>query len=249
MEPGRGVAKHWSEELRYLLFGCAAPAALFALLGWYNLSLLHDQVSGPDRPHSFAALLTGPLERAMYLAFVTIPVVIYITRPRALRRAGGLAPRAAAFVGTTMLLAFPAIFADGPRILPVPWPVHVLAELTLVVGTGFGVYGLTFLRHSFSIIPEARQLVRGGPYRIVRHPLYLAEITVAVSLVLQGDVHVWSGLIVVPFIIIQVVRSVYEEQLLRSAFPEYEEYARTTGRLFPRFVARRPSAHAVPTLT
>jgi protein-S-isoprenylcysteine O-methyltransferase Ste14 len=226
-----GLGK-WAEELRYLLFGCAGPAALFGLLGWYNLSLLHDDVVG--RPHSFAVLMTGPLERALYLAFVSIPVVIYVTRPRAQRRAAGLEPRVAAFVGTTVLLAFPAYFHDGPRILTVPRLVHACAELTLVVGTAFGVYALTYLRHNFSIIPEARELVRGGPYRVVRHPVYLAEIGVAVSLALQGDVHLWSALILGPFVALQVIRSFYEEQLLRSTFPEYEDYARETGRLLPR---------------
>ena len=232
----------WADELRYLLFGCAAPAVLFGLLGWYNLSLLHDEVAG--RPHSFAVLMTGPFERALYLAFVSIPVVIYVTRPRAQRRAAGLAPRVAAFVGTTVLLAFPAFFHDGPRILTVPRLVHAFAELTLVVATAFGVYALTYLRHNFSIIPEARELVRTGPYRIVRHPVYLAEIGVALSLGLQGDVHIWSALILGPFVAVQVVRAFYEEQLLRSAFPEYQDYARRTGRLLPRVIvaplARRP---------
>jgi len=222
----------WVDELRYLLFGCAAPAMLFGLLGWYNLSLLHDDVV--SRPHTFAALMTGPLERALYLAFVSIPVVIYVTRPRAQRRASGLAPRAAGFVGTTMLLVFPAYFHDGPRVFTVPAVFHGVAQLTLVVGTGFGVYALTYLRHNFSIIPEARELVVAGPYRIVRHPVYLAEIAVAMGLGLQGDVHIWSALILAPFVAIQLVRSFYEEQLLRSTFPEYEAYARVTGRLLPR---------------
>jgi protein-S-isoprenylcysteine O-methyltransferase Ste14 len=220
-----------TEELRYLLFGCAAPAVLFGLLGRYNLSLLHQEVA--SRPHSFAVLMTGPLERALYLAFVSIPVVIYVTRPRALTRAAGLPPRVAAFVGTTMLLAFPAYFHDGPRIFTAPPLVHALAELTLVICTAFGVYALTYLRHNFSIIPEARDLVTCGPYRVVRHPVYFAEIGVALGLALQGDVHLWSALILGPFVALQVVRSFYEEQLLRSTFPEYDEYAQCVGRLVP----------------
>ena len=229
------------DELRYLLFGCAAPAALFGLLGWYNLSLLHREIAG--HPHSFAVLMSGPFERALYLAFVSIPVVIYVTRPRARSRAAGLAPRAAGFVGTTMLLVFPAYFHDGPRVFTVPPVVHGIAEVTMVVSTAFGVYALTFLRHNFSIIPEARELVTSGPYRVVRHPVYLAEIGVALCLGLQGDVHIWSALILVPFVAIQLVRAFFEEQLLRSTFPEYEAYARVTGRRFPRIVvplARQP---------
>jgi protein-S-isoprenylcysteine O-methyltransferase Ste14 len=240
MERWPGFTK-WFEELRYLLFGCAAPAALFGLLGWYNLTLLHREVAG--HPHTFVALMTGPFERALYLAFVSIPVVIYATRPRARRRAAGFAPRAAGFVGTTMLLVFPAYFHDGPRVFTAPPVVRGVAELTMVAATAFGVYALTYLRHNFSIIPEARDLVTSGPYRVVRHPMYLAEIGVALGLGLQGDVHIWSALILLPFVAIQLVRSFFEEQLLRSTFPEYEEYACVTGRVLPRIalpLARQP---------
>ena len=221
------------EELRYLLFGCAVPAVLFGFLGWYNLSRLLDQITGGERAHGVLGLVTGPLERALYLAFVSIPIVIYITRPRSVRRDGGLAPRTAAFVGTTMLLVFPAFFDDGPRVFTPPPVVHALAGLTLLASTALGIYGLAYLRHNFSLIPEARGLVQGGPYRLVRHPVYLAEIGLSLSLAFQGDLHSWSTLIIGPFVCIQVVRSIYEERLLRATFPEYEDYARRTSRLIP----------------
>ena len=144
-----------------------------------------------------------------------------------------------------MLLAFPAYFDDGPRLVTPPRLVHALAAAAVVVFTAFGVYGLLYLRHNFSIIPEARDLVSGGPYRIVRHPLYLAEIGVSVGLALLNDVHSWSVLILIPFVAVQAVRAVYEEQLLRSEFPEYGEYALRTSRLVPFVRPRR----WIPSLT
>ena len=75
------------------------------------------------------------------------------------------------------LLVFPAFFDQGPTILTPPPFVHAIAGVLVIGGTAFGVWGLLYLRHSFSIIPEARRLVVGGPYRIVRHPLYFAEIS------------------------------------------------------------------------
>jgi len=233
--PGSPARVDALEELRYLLFGCAVPAVLFGFLGWYNLIRLLDQLTGDQRPHGAFWLFTGPLERALYLAFVSIPVFIYITRPRSVRRDGGLAPRTAAFVGTTMLLVFPAFFDNGPRVFTPPPAVHALAGLTLIASTALGVYGLAYLRHNFSLIPEARGLVRGGPYRIVRHPVYLAEIGLSLSLAFQGDLHTWSTLILGPFVCIQVIRSIYEERLLRATFPEYEEYSLKTSRLVPFF--------------
>jgi protein-S-isoprenylcysteine O-methyltransferase Ste14 len=230
-----GTDRRWADELRYLFFGCAAPAALFGILGWYNLLLLRREILGAGPAQTFASVMTGPFERGLYLAFVGITVVIYVTRPRADRHSGGVAPRAAAFVGTTMLLVFPAFFDEGPRILVLPAAVHACADVALVGCTTFGVWALLYLRHNFSIIPEARHLVRGGPYRVVRHPVYLAEIGVAVSLALYGDLHPWSTLILVPFVAVQIVRSEYEEELLRNAFPGYDPYADRTGRLVPNW--------------
>jgi protein-S-isoprenylcysteine O-methyltransferase Ste14 len=228
----RGRAARF-EELRYLVFGCAAPAALFGLLGWYNLSRLHNAILGSQHPESPWQWVTGPGERALYLAFVSIPVAIYITRPRAQRRIGGLIPRLAAFTGTTMLLVYPAFFDNGPRVGAAPRIVQAIAASALVCFTALGVWGLVVLRHSFSIIPEARQVVSEGPYRYVRHPLYTAEIGVAVSLALQGDLHVYSTVVLAAFVGIQLIRSGYEERLLRATFPGYAEYAARTPRLVP----------------
>jgi protein-S-isoprenylcysteine O-methyltransferase Ste14 len=234
VQPAGIDPRRWSGEFRYLFFGCAAPASLFGILGWYNLLLLRHEI-GATGHTTFASVMTGPFERALYLAFVSIPVLIYLTRPRADRRDGGIPPRTAAFVGTTMLLVFPMWFENGPRILVLPAAIHAFAGVALVGFTTFGVWALLYLRHNFSIIPEARDLVRAGPYRVVRHPLYLAEIGLAVSLTLHSDLHAWSTLILVPFVAVQLVRSEYEEKLLRDALPGYEEYAKRTGRLVPNW--------------
>ena len=235
MRPADTDRRAWSGEFRYVFFGCAAPAAFFGLLGWYNLLFLRDEIGAAHHHHTFGSVMTGPFERALYLAFVSIPVVIYLTRPRADRRDGGIAARTAAFVGTTMLLIFPMCFENGPRILVLPAAVHAVAGLALVGCTAFGVWALLYLRHNFSIIPEARDLVLAGPYRVVRHPLYLAEIGLAVSLTLHSDLHAWSTFILVPFVAVQLVRSAYEEELLRDALPGYAEYAKRTPRLVPNW--------------
>jgi protein-S-isoprenylcysteine O-methyltransferase Ste14 len=41
------------------------------------------------------------------------------------------------------------------------------------------------LGRSFSVVPQARGLVRGGPYSFVRHPLYLAEEIALLGILLQ----------------------------------------------------------------
>jgi len=49
------------------------------------------------------------------------------------------------------------------------------------------VYAVLHLGKSFSIMPQARRLVIGGPYRFVRHPLYFAEELAVIGVLIQCD--------------------------------------------------------------
>ena len=79
---------------------------------------------------------------------------------------------------------------------------------------------------------QARKLVRTGPYKVVRHPLYLAEEVALLGMLLQC----FSPLTLALFLVhaaLQVRRTFYEDNLLRRAFPGFDEYARSTPRLIP----------------
>jgi protein-S-isoprenylcysteine O-methyltransferase Ste14 len=110
---------------------------------------------------------------------------------------------------------------------PTPWIIADLNRLTAVfiwmsVATFFTAWGMWTLRRSFSITVEARSLVTKGPYRLVRHPVYLGEILAAVSIVVWR----WSWINVVIlslFILIQMMRARWEELKLLRTFPEYKE--------------------------
>jgi protein-S-isoprenylcysteine O-methyltransferase Ste14 len=62
--------------------------------------------------------------------------------------------------------------------------------------------------------------------------LYLAEM-VATCGVMLGYRQPWAGLIVLASIGLQLRRMHFEEEVMRSTYPEYEAYARTTARLIP----------------
>jgi protein-S-isoprenylcysteine O-methyltransferase Ste14 len=229
-------ASGWVERLRFLVFGRALPATLFAWLGSLILGHFLASLRNVAGTHDWLSALAAA-RLGLYFLFCVIPVAIYLTRPRPQARDGRLAPRLAAFAGTTMLLIVGAIVPEGPLLVSPPRPIVVLGTILLVAGTALGVYGLLHLRHSFSIIPEARQLVTAGPYALVRHPLYAAEVISAVALVLPGP-RLFPALALLPFVGVQLARMHFEEALLQRSFPQYRDYMRRTPRLVPIYILR-----------
>ena len=81
---------------------------------------------------------------------------------------------------------------------------------------------------SFSVRPEARQLVTTGFYARFRHPIYVfgTMAFLLVLLALQG----WQALAIWAILIpVQVIRARREERVLTEAFgAEYDEYRKST---------------------
>jgi protein-S-isoprenylcysteine O-methyltransferase Ste14 len=89
-----------------------------------------------------------------------------------------------------------------------------------------------FLGRCFGVLPEARGVVRRGPYRLVRHPVYLGELGAWAGLAIAAP-SVANGGVFAGLIVAQVVRMRLEERALAEAFPEYVAYASTTPSLIP----------------
>ena len=106
-------------------------------------------------------------------------------------------------------------------------------DILATIGLVYAVWGLAFLRRSFSIVPEARRLVTGGPYAFSRHPVYLGEIITAIGINLP-TFGLFSGLAVLYFVVCEVLRMRWEEGVLARAFPnEYPAYAQRVPRYAP----------------
>lgn len=109
----------------------------------------------------------------------------------------------------------------------------VIAGLALAVIFAAWMFAATAaLGRCFSILPEARGLVTAGPYRLVRHPLYLGELGACAGLVVASPSlrNVTCALV---FVAAQATRMRMEERELTEQFPEYADYARRTRRLLP----------------
>ncbi len=116
--------------------------------------------------------------------------------------------------------------------LPMPFvPVEIAPPLMAMGLAGYGLvfWSLVTLGQRFGLAPADRRLVTEGPYRLVRHPMYLGELILRGALVLAPAPLV--GLI--PFsilVLIQTLRILREEKVITG----YEAYVRLVKwRLIP----------------
>jgi len=79
---------------------------------------------------------------------------------------------------------------------------------------------------------ESARLVTGGPYGLVRHPIYVSLWAIVWAGVAEHLDWLNTGLALVIAGGL-VVRMLLEERLLRVRFPEYGEYAKRTKRIVP----------------
>lgn len=227
----RFTPEYWS-NLRFLVFGRAVPGTLFGFMGWLQLSKVLANITHLRAGVGAVSVAGGVVSPALYTMFCTIPAVLYLTRPKPKARDGRLIARSAAFSGTLMQLLVGSFLGAGPLIYALPPFVSTLSVFVTIVSFSGALWSLAYLRRSLSIIPEARRLATGGPYRVVRHPLYLFEIMAGFG-VLGASLGVISAISFVFFVAMQMTRARFEERLLAGAFPEYADYARRTRRLIP----------------
>jgi protein-S-isoprenylcysteine O-methyltransferase Ste14 len=112
----------------------------------------------------------------------------------------------------------------------ITWVYALIGGLLITLGNAIDVWGYFVLCRSFGIVPEARELKTNGPYRFVRHPVYLGQFLAqgGVWLFFARRHVVWVCLYVV-FVALQLYRSKLEDRALEAAFgEEYKAYRRRT---------------------
>jgi protein-S-isoprenylcysteine O-methyltransferase Ste14 len=179
---------------------------------------------------------SGEVLSAVHVSTVVVIMLamgsLFLIRGRPTGSASGIGAKFVALIGTWSIVAL--------ALLPLTWqPDWLLTGTTLglIAAYAFVFWALLILRRSFSIFAEARQLVRHGPYRLVRHPLYLAHITCYVLICLP---RISPAAVALAILGIggDVLRARNEERTLSSAFPEYAAYAERTPRFVPRLRLR-----------
>jgi protein-S-isoprenylcysteine O-methyltransferase Ste14 len=125
------------------------------------------------------------------------------------------------------LLAFGGTFAGvlfRPTVGSPRWGVSPGLSLQLV-GLALCIWSFLVLGRSFGFAAADRGLVRRGPYRVVRHPIYASYVLLQAGYLLQS-ISVRNAVVMVFASTCNLGRAVAEERLLGTN-PEYEAYRRT----------------------
>lgn len=130
------------------------------------------------------------------------------------------------------VLPFALLFAPAQASMLASTTCLYVIFIWMTAATCLTLWGLWTLKRSFSVTVEARELVTGGPYRLVRHPVYLGEMLTAAAVC----VFRWSWInafLLVLFVGIQLYRSKMEEAKLSRVFPAYGGFAAKTLWFWP----------------
>lgn len=205
------------------------PAYLFALpLAARVWGLL--RVEAPTSVHAQARLV----QEIVTTGFLGVVVVLFAMRRRTVRgeraewRAGLVA-----LVGTLLL----NVVAYLPVEDSTSTTLLLVSTAVVVTGTLFTIWSLAWLGRCFGLLPEVRGLVLRGPYRLVRHPVYLGELISAVGILIAKPHPVILATVLL-FVGLQYMRTEFEERALCRAFPaDYPRYRERVPRLVPGWPA------------
>jgi protein-S-isoprenylcysteine O-methyltransferase Ste14 len=126
-----------------------------------------------------------------------------------------------------------------PDILPIssePFYLRVVGVLIFTFGLVIAIRGRSELGSNWSDIESAQilrnqQVVSNGPYRFIRHPIYVGDLLLLIGLELALNSWLVLGILfLIPIVLRQAVK---EEQKLEVALPGYRTYCLRTKRFIP----------------
>lgn len=129
----------------------------------------------------------------------------------------------------------------GPEIA-LPESMRWLGLALIVAGVAFALWAIAALGRHYDLVLEIHadhELVRLGPYRFVRHPVYTGlALHFAGACLATGNLLFIAGTVLVSYPAF-VGRARAEEALLRDRFgAAYDAYASEVGMFVPRLTAR-----------
>ena len=190
------------------------------------LSLFAVQHSGMARP-AFKRWLTRyvprPAERSTYVLLSSLALFLLFGLWRPI---GGVVWEVE---GEAARAAVSTVFAAG-------W---LIVLVTTFLINHFDLFGLRQVWLGFREVPYTPlQFTTPGPYRLVRHPLYVGWLLAFWAAPTMTAAHLLFALVTTAYILVAIQ---WEERDLVAFHPEYAGYRRRVGMLLPRLRATTPA--------
>ena len=176
----------------------------------------------------FVVMICIPFVIAFLAAMPTHPQIILVAISELLavaliltRKPGAIAATPYAFMIAILGTAMPLFIrpAGGLELLS-PW----LTAILMSGGLAISISAKLFLNRSFGIVAANRGVKSGGPYRLVRHPMYLGYITTQVGFLLASftlqNLLLYAGSWALQFLRIREEESILVKDDAYSAYSE-----------------------------
>jgi len=156
------------------------------ILGWLALTKMTTQFGVQS---SWRQALVGPWLSRSHAKLSTVlhpraAIVLATSKDARVRDVRGWV--VVASLTASFLLLGASVLPTGPVVWSPSTGVTEVGLVITVLGAALALVAFLSLRSNFSIVPEVRSLVVTGPYRWIRHPMYLAELLMIVGFAVSG---------------------------------------------------------------
>jgi protein-S-isoprenylcysteine O-methyltransferase Ste14 len=183
----------------------------------------------------FSSLISGA-----WLITMLVWIASSFSNTQAVRRqaTGSRAAQICFGVFAGLLIWGPAHFRllSGPAVIPDSEAAHLAAFLLTLGGLAFALWSRFIVGRNWSAVITIKQdheLIRSGPYAIVRHPIYCGFLTAVIGAAIErGTIEAFAGAAILA--IIFRFKSELEEKFMIEHFGDaYRKYRMEVGAIIP----------------